>query len=316
MAEPSEETIGGDVSIEGDGVSTGGDDVLSVTEKTMKTGEAIGTDISADTTFQDLLLKPELLKAIQERGFERPTEVQRKCIPPIISGKDVLCEVKSGTGKSTAITLATLQNLTPEDGKISMIVICHSRAKANQIAQDVRHFTKYLYTSPLKMGVFCGGRSAKGDKQKLKHTCPHIVIGTLRRTMLLLRDKALNLKDVTQFVVNECVPLLEQNATKQDLEEIYRNTAHEKQVVMFSRRLVDRVRPLCRWFFKLQESIEMCIDVDEPETGYVTKKAPEKDSQENMPVEMYINVDELETGDETKKASEKDSEENMVNSAK
>ncbi|XP_072016014.1 ATP-dependent RNA helicase DDX39A-like [Amphiura filiformis] len=302
--EPSEETIGGDVS-------TGGGDASVA--MTAVESEAIGTDISADTTFQDLLLKPELLKAIQDRGFERPTEVQRRCIPPIISGKDVLCEVKSGTGKSTAIILATLQNFTPEDGKISMIVICHSRERANQIAQDFRHFSKYLYTSPLKVEVFCGGHSAKVDKKKLNNNCPHIVIGTLGRTMLLLHNKFLNLKDVTQFVVDECGPLLEQNATKQDLEEMYRNTAHEKQVVMFSSRLIDRVRPLCRWFFKLQEPIEIHIDVDEPETGDKTKKAPEKDSEGNTnevheKVIAYTTVSEV-------KASEVDADASASNAS-
>ncbi|XP_039978868.1 spliceosome RNA helicase DDX39B-like, partial [Xiphias gladius] len=67
--------------------------------------------------FRDFLLKPELLRAIVDCGFEHPSEVQHECIPQVILGMDVLCQAKSGIGKTAVFVLATLQQLEPITGQ-------------------------------------------------------------------------------------------------------------------------------------------------------------------------------------------------------
>ncbi|XP_027565119.1 spliceosome RNA helicase DDX39B-like, partial [Neopelma chrysocephalum] len=68
--------------------------------------------------FRDFLLKPELLRAIVDCGFEHPSEVQHECIPQAILGMDVLCQAKSGMGKTAVFVLATLQQLEPVTGQV------------------------------------------------------------------------------------------------------------------------------------------------------------------------------------------------------
>jgi len=78
-----------------------------------------GTYVSIHSSgFRDFLLKPEVLKAISDCGFEHPSEVQHECIPQAVLGMDILCQAKSGMGKTAVFVLATLQQLEPVDGQV------------------------------------------------------------------------------------------------------------------------------------------------------------------------------------------------------
>merc|ERR1711912_28479 len=77
--------------------------------------------------FRDFLLKPELLRAIVGCGFEHPSEVQHECIPQAILGTDILCQAKSGMGKTAVFVLATLQQIDTSDKGVKCLVLCHTR---------------------------------------------------------------------------------------------------------------------------------------------------------------------------------------------
>merc|ERR1711979_186840 len=83
--------------------------------------------------FRDFLLKPELLRSIVDNGFEHPSEVQHECIPQAVLGMDILCQAKSGMGKTAVFVLATMQQLEPVEGQVSVLVMCHTRELAFQI---------------------------------------------------------------------------------------------------------------------------------------------------------------------------------------
>ena len=140
--------------------------------------------------FRDFLLKPELLKAIGDCGFEHPSEgftssrslpltcsyslpfsVQHECIPQAILGQDVICQAKSGMGKTAVFVLSTLQQVTPVDGEVSVLVVCHARELAFQISREFERFAKYLDPA-VKTLVFYGGTSIEADQKKLAATPP------------------------------------------------------------------------------------------------------------------------------------------------
>merc|ERR1712087_987494 len=141
--------------------------------------------------FRDFLLKPELLRAVVDCGFEHPSEVQHECIPQAILGMDVLCQAKSGMGKTAVFVLSTMQQLEPVDGQVSVVVMCHTRELAFQISKEYERFSKYLEQT--KIAVFFGGMPVDKDKKTLKENCPHIVVGTPGRILGLVRSKALDL---------------------------------------------------------------------------------------------------------------------------
>lgn len=221
--------------------------------------EVKGTYVSIHSSgFRDFLLKPELLRAIVDCGFEHPSEVQHECIPQAILGMDVVCQAKSGMGKTAVFVLATLQQLEPVDNQVSVLVMCHTRELAFQISKEYERFSKYM--NSVKIAVFFGGMLIQKDETVLKTNCPHIVVGTPGRILALVKNKSLNLKHLKHFILDECDKMLDQLDMRRDIQEIFRVTPHEKQVMMFSATLSKEVRPICKKF--MQDPMEVYVDDD------------------------------------------------------
>uniref|UniRef100_A0A8C2MWN3 RNA helicase n=1 Tax=Cricetulus griseus TaxID=10029 RepID=A0A8C2MWN3_CRIGR len=146
----------------------------------------------------------------QVEDFKRDLQsIQHECIPQAILGMDVLCQAKSGMGKTVVFVLATLQQLEPITGQVlSVLVMCHTRELAFQISKEYECFSKYMPN--VKVAVFFGGLSIKKDEEVLKKNCPHIVVGTPGRILALARNKSLNLKHIKHFILDECDKMLEQ----------------------------------------------------------------------------------------------------------
>lgn len=186
-----------------------------------------GTYVSIHSSgFRDFLLKPEILRAIVDCGFEHPSEgknrvhthfevvltrvystVQHECIPQAVIGMDILCQAKSGMGKTAVFVLATLQQLEPTENVVYVLVMCHTRELAFQISKEYERFSKYM--PAVKVGVFFGGLPIQKDEEVLKNNCPHIVVGTPGRILALVRSKKLNLKHLKHFILDECDKMLE-----------------------------------------------------------------------------------------------------------
>jgi superfamily II DNA/RNA helicase len=206
--------------------------------------------------FRDFLLKPELLRAIVDCGFEHPSEVQHECIPQAILGMDIVCQAKSGMGKTAVFVLATLQQLEPVDGEVSVLVMCHTRELAFQICKEYERFSKYMQS--IKVGVFFGGMPIKKDEETLKTNCPHVVVGTPGRTLALAKSGKLKLDKVKYFVLDECDRMIGEVDMRRDVQEIVKMTPQEKQVMMFSATLPKELRVVCKNF--MQDPMEVFVD--------------------------------------------------------
>merc|ERR1712063_139351 len=107
--------------------------------------EVKGTYVSIHSSgFRDFLLKPEILRSIVDCGFEHPSEVQHECIPQAILGTDILCQAKSGMGKTAVFVLACLQQIDASEKAVKVLVICHTRELAYQIKHEFDRFAKYF----------------------------------------------------------------------------------------------------------------------------------------------------------------------------
>jgi len=206
--------------------------------------------------FRDFLLKPELLRAIVDCGFEHPSEVQHECIPQAILGTDVLCQAKSGMGKTAVFVLACLQQIDPSVKAVRVLVICHTRELAYQIKHEFDRFAKYFAST--KTGVVYGGMPITKDKEMLKTDCPQILIGTPGRVLALCRDKDLKLDQLTQFVLDECDKCLDKVDMRKDIQTIFMETPKKKQVMMFSATMTPEIRGLCKKF--MTDPHEISVD--------------------------------------------------------
>jgi len=250
---PQQQTSSKGHSANGKAGSTGQNGAATGTQS----GNVRGSYVSIHASgFKDFLLKPELLRAIMDCGFEHPSEVQHESIPQAILGTDIVCQAKSGMGKTAVFVLATLQQLEPVDGQVSVIVLCHTRELAFQISREYDRFCKYLPS--VKVAVFFGGLPTKNDEETLKKNQTHIVVGTPGRILALAKSKALNLRNVKHFIIDECDKVLESLDMRRDVQEIFKMTPHEKQVLMFSATLSKEIRPVCKRF--MQDPMEIYID--------------------------------------------------------
>lgn len=251
--------------------------------------EVKGTYVSIHSSgFRDFLLKPEILRAIGDCGFEHPSEVQHECIPQAVLGMDILCQAKSGMGKTAVFVLATLQQIEPMDGQVSVIVMCHTRELAFQISKEYERFSKYMST--IKVGVFFGGLAIAKDEEVLKHNCPHIVVGTPGRILALVRSKKLILKHLKHFILDECDRMLSELDMRRDVQDIFRSTPHEKQVMMFSATLSKDIRPVCKKF--MQDPMEVYVDDEAKLTlhGLQQHYVKLKDSEKNRKLFELLDV--------------------------
>ena len=91
----------------------------------------------------------------------------------------MLCQAKSGMGKTAVFTISVLQQLELEDGKVSALIMCHTRELAYQVAHEFGRFSAH-FSPEVRVGVFYGGSPIAEDKKMLasKETCPHVVVGT------------------------------------------------------------------------------------------------------------------------------------------
>lgn len=220
----------------------------------VKKGSYVGIHSSG---FKDFLLKPELLRAVVDCGFEHPSEVQHECIPQAVLGMDIVCQAKSGMGKTAVFVLATLHQLEPQAGKVGVVVLCHTRELAFQIHHEYNRFAKYL--KDIKSAVFYGGVPVTAQRELLKDNCPSVVIGTPGRMLQLsVREKVMDLSNVKYFVLDECDKMLEQLDMRRDVQKIFQETPYEKQVMMFSATLSKEIRPVCKKF--CQDALEIYVD--------------------------------------------------------
>ncbi|XP_024877965.1 ATP-dependent RNA helicase WM6-like [Temnothorax curvispinosus] len=210
--------------------------------------------------FKDFLLKPEILRAIVDCGFEHPIGVQHESIPEAVRGMDMLCQAQSGMGKTTVFVLATLQQLELTENQVYVLVMCHTRELAFQISKEYERFSKYM--PHVKVGVFFGGLPITKDEEVLKTVCPHIVVGTPGRILALVRSKKLNLKHLKHFILDECDKMLELLDMRRNVQEIYRSTPHSKQVMMFSATLSKEIRLVCKEFMQhpMEDMEEVSVD--------------------------------------------------------
>ncbi|KAH8076395.1 hypothetical protein JL721_394 [Aureococcus anophagefferens] len=248
MADEADKEIADDdlVDYDDDDVEEQGGDEA----KEAKKGHYVGIHASG---FRDFILKPECLRAVVDCGFEHPSEVQHECIPQAVLGMDIICQAKSGMGKTAVFVLATLHQLEPVDGEIS--VMCHTRELAFQIKNEYARFSKYL--PAVKVEVFYGGVPITQNKAALKANTPHIVVGTPGRILGLVKSKDLVLGKLKHFVMDECDRMLEALDMRKDIQEIFRTTPHQKQVMMFSATLSKEIRPVCKKF--CQDPMEIYV---------------------------------------------------------
>jgi ATP-dependent RNA helicase DeaD len=182
-------------------------------------------------TFESLGLSNEVLQAVKELGFEKPSEIQEKAIPHLLTGNtDFVGLAQTGTGKTAAFGLPLAQLVDFSSNSIQALVICPTRELCNQITEDFKTFTKFHKSAHI-VAVY-GGASIEGQLRELKRG-PQIVIATPGRMMDFLDRKAVKLDNIKFIVLDEADEMLNMGF-KDAIDDILKFTPKEKHTWLFS----------------------------------------------------------------------------------
>lgn len=203
-------------------------------------------------TFQELGLNSEIIKAITELGYEKPTPVQQRIIPTILNESgDIVCLAQTGTGKTAAFGLPALCRIIPEQRCIQALILCPTRELCRQITQDIKNYAKHIPDFCI-VDVY-GGAGIEMQIRALKKN-PHIVVATPGRLLDLLNRRALSLNHIKTLILDEADEMLNMGF-KDDLDAILESTPEDKRVLLFSATLPIEVEKIAKNYMKNAEIV-------------------------------------------------------------
>ena len=204
------------------------------------------------STFNDLNLSKQLLKALTEIGFETPTPIQEKAFPIIMSGKDAIGIAQTGTGKTFAYLLPLLRQLTfSEQRQPRVLIVVPTRELVVQVVSEIEKLTKYM--SVRCVGVYGGVKM--GAQAQQVYNGVDVLVATPGRLMDLYLSRALQLNSVKKLVIDEVDEMLNLGFRPQ-LLQIMEVLPAKRQNLLFSATLTEEVEKMITDYFYSPEYIE------------------------------------------------------------
>jgi ATP-dependent RNA helicase RhlE len=202
--------------------------------------------------FQKFHLIPELLKAIEEKGYAQPTPIQEQAIPLVLTGQDIMAGSQTGTGKTAGFAIPMLQNLMKRgQSGVRALVVVPTRELALQVEENVRELSKYL---PLKSAVIFGGVNIKSQIKVLSQGI-NIVIATPGRLLDLVNQRMINLALVEILVLDEADRMLDMGFIH-DIRKILKLLPAKRQNLLFSATFSDEIKKLAHGILRSPALIE------------------------------------------------------------
>ncbi|NLO37672.1 MAG: DEAD/DEAH box helicase, partial [Clostridiaceae bacterium] len=185
------------------------------------------------TSFTDLPISQEILRAISEMGFEEATPIQTESIPHLMEGRDILGQAQTGTGKTAAFGIPIIEHAETEARHIQYLILSPTRELAIQIADELHDICKYK--EGVRILAVYGGQPIDRQILALKKK-PQIIVGTPGRVMDHMRRKTMRLDQLQGIILDEADEMLNMGF-KEDIDTILASTPAEIQKVFFSATL-------------------------------------------------------------------------------
>jgi len=203
------------------------------------------------SSFKDLGLSQNIIDALEDLGYKKPTEIQELAIPQILgSDKDLKAFAQTGTGKTAAFALPVLEKIDTNSKATQAIILSPTRELAIQIAKNIKEFSKNI--KGLKVVAVYGGSNITNQMSDLRKGA-QIVVGTPGRTVDLINRRSLKLGEVKWVTLDEADEMLNMGF-KEDIDHILDATPDKKQTLLFSATFPREVEAIARnYMFKPAE---------------------------------------------------------------
>jgi len=207
-------------------------------------------------SFSRLGLPAKTLANLQNLGFTQMTQIQAEGLPPVLAGRDLIGQAKTGSGKTTVFGLGLLAHLEPQKFQVQALVLCPTRELADQVAEEIRRLARGVPN--VKLLVICGGKPIGPQKASLKHGA-HIVVGTPGRVLDHLGKGSLKLDKLRALVLDEADRMLDMGFAE-DVANIVARAPTTRQTLLFSATIPDEILQMSASI--QHDPLRVSVDID------------------------------------------------------
>jgi len=212
------------------------------------------------TDFRTLPLKPALLASVETLGYAEMTPVQAQSLPPMLEGRDVIAQARTGSGKTAAFGLSLLQSLDVSIIRLQALVLCPTRELADQVSKSIRKLAANVPN--VKLLTLCGGMPLGPQLASLTHD-PHIVVGTPGRVQEHLKRGSLHGGGIKVLVLDEADRMLDMGFSEA-IDDIVGRIAKHHQTLLFSATYAEEIRQVSK---RLQrDPVEVTVEAPHEES--------------------------------------------------
>ena len=209
--------------------------------------------IVTSTAFSSLALPAGLVDNLSTLGYSQMTPVQAQSLPPVLEGKDIIAQAKTGSGKTAAFSLGVLAKLNVKRFRIQSLVLCPTRELAEQVAVEMRKLARGIHN--IKILTLCGGVSIGPQIGSLEHGA-HIIVGTPGRVDDHIRKGTLHLDDVETLVLDEADQMLDMGF-QDTLDAIIERIPQNRQTLLFSATFPRAIEAIAKRVLKNPEMVKV-----------------------------------------------------------
>ncbi len=219
--------------------------------------EINGEQINETKRYDEMGLSPEVMKALNKKGYERATPVQSGAIPHFMEGRDVIAKAPTGTGKTFAFGIPMVEHADPESTDVNFLVLAPTRELAIQIQEELRDLCEFK--EGVRTVVLYGGAPIEKQIKQLKNR-PQIVVATPGRLMDHMKRRTVRLDHVETVVLDEADRMLDMGFIR-DVTHILDQIKSRKSIGMFSATISREVMDIS-WVYQ-RDPVEITVQADD-----------------------------------------------------
>jgi len=226
-------------------------------------------------SFADLGIAPEIVRALDEMGYEEPSPVQERAIPSMLQGRDVVVQALTGTGKTAAFSVPLVQQVDPRLIRVQAVVLAPTRELAVQVSESLTAIARHR---PIWVVPIYGGQPMVRQLNALRRGV-HVVVATPGRLLDHMRRGTINLEHARMLVLDEADLMLEMGF-QEDVTSVIDHLPSERQTALFSATIPPPIVELARQYMREPETIRLSrpreLTVPETEQAYYVLPFPRK----------------------------------------
>jgi len=219
-----------------------------------QTDNLIESELPEIKSWDDLDIEPSILRSIYANGFENPSEIQKKAIPPIKQSCDLIAQAQSGTGKTGAFVIGALSQLDLSSKTTQVIVLAPTHELVTQIFTVFHNLSEFMDGIVIRKLV--GGTLVTDDIQDLRNNVPHVVVGCTGRVFDMMKRRALSTQYIRLCILDEADEMLS-FGFKDQIYNIFQQLPSNVQIALFSATMPPDILQLTSRFMRNPTKITM-----------------------------------------------------------